>query len=76
MIHECCLPAEFFDLKTRLAGMIFQKLANYHLVCAIVVAINDIEQKRFQELILEANRGNQYRFFNDRSSAETWLAEI
>jgi hypothetical protein len=28
---------------------------------------------RFKELALECNRGNLFRFFEDKDAAETWL---
>jgi hypothetical protein len=75
LIPDACLSDEFFDLKTRTAGLFVQKLLNYHRVCAFVVSMDRVKSDRFREWMREANHGNQYRFFNDVASAEAWLAE-
>ena len=70
------LSDAFFDLKTKFAGALFQKLANYHIVCAVVMDIDAVESERFQELIREANKGNAYRFFADADTAGAWLGSL
>jgi hypothetical protein len=73
MLDEEHLHPDFFDLKTGLAGAIFQKFSNYHVKAAIVADLDGIKSKRFQELINECNKGNQINFFRDISKAEEWL---
>lgn len=75
LIPDACLSDEFYDLSTRTAGLFVQKLLNYHRVCAFVVSRDRAKSDRFQEWMREANRGNQYRFFDDVASAEAWLAK-
>ncbi len=74
MIYEANLSPDFFDLKTNLAGTLFQKMANYHLRGAGIISFDKIKSERFKELIFECNRGNLFRFFEDKESAEKWLA--
>ena len=74
ILYETNLPPEFFDLKTRLAGALFQKLANYHLRGAAIISMGQIKSERFKELIVECNRGQLFRFFEDKEAAEKWLA--
>ena len=74
LIHEANLSPDFFDLKTNLAGTLFQKLANYHLRGAGVISLDKIKSERFKELIFECNHSNLFRFFEDKESAEKWLA--
>jgi hypothetical protein len=74
ILHEGNFSPEFFDLKTTLAGALFQKFANYHLRGAAIISLDKIKHERFKELVFEANRGNLFRFFEDREAAETWLA--
>jgi hypothetical protein len=33
-----------------------------------------VNQGRFREMVLEANKGNQFRVFYQREAAELWLA--
>ena len=73
MLDEEHLHPDFFDLKTGLAGAIFQKFSNYHVKAAIVADLDGIKSERFQELIYECNKGNQINFFRDISKAEKWL---
>lgn len=73
LFHQENLSPDFFDLKTGLAGLLFQKLANYHLKTAVLVSLDSIQNPRFKELIYECNRGQQIRFYEDKSLAEDWL---
>ena len=74
LISEENFSSEFFDLKTNLAGMILQKFVNYHLRGAAIISLAKIKSERFKELVMESNRGNLFRFFEDREAAEKWLA--
>ncbi|HEX9926759.1 MAG TPA: DUF4180 domain-containing protein [Anaerolineae bacterium] len=74
MLYEANLSPEFFDLKTTLAGELFQKLANYHLRGAGIISLDRVTSDRFKELMFECNRGNLFRFFEDKATAEKWLA--
>jgi PadR family transcriptional regulator AphA len=73
MLDEEHLHPDFFDLRTGLAGGIFQKFSNYHVRAAVVVDLTGITSQRFQELIYECNRGGEIRFFNHLTEAEEWL---
>jgi hypothetical protein len=67
-------PPEFFDLSTGLAGELVRKLGMYQVRMAGVVPDVGVHSTSFQEFVIEANRGVQFRFFSDRSSAIQWLA--
>jgi hypothetical protein len=75
LLHEASLSPEFFDLKTTLAGTLLQKFANYHLRGAGLISLEKIKSERFKELIYECNKGNLFRFFEDRVAAEKWLTQ-
>lgn len=75
IIYERNLSPDFFDLKTGLAGTLFQKFANYRMKGAGVISLEGIKSERFKELVFESNKGNLFRFFEDRESAEKWLVE-
>ena len=73
LFHQENLSPDFFDLKTGLAGAVLQKCANYYIKAAAVVDFDSIQSERFKELISECNKGSQFHFYSDRSTAETWL---
>ncbi len=72
MLPEACLSPDFLSLSTRVAGLALQKLVNYNIK---TVAVLDITRtaKRFQEFVLESNKGSTFRVYGDIGSAETWL---
>ena len=69
------LPARFFDLSSGEAGMILQKLRNYHIRFAIVRTPTLQLSQRFEELLIDENRGPYFRLFDDRAAAEAWLCD-
>jgi len=72
LLYAGNLSESFFDLKSGLAGAILQKFANYHMKVALVIPLEFV-QGRFRDYVLEANRGNQFRTFQEKSDAELWL---
>jgi hypothetical protein len=75
LIYESNLSPDFFDLKTKFAGALFQKFANYRMRGAGIISLGKIKSERFKELIFECNKGNLFRFFEDKAAAEKWLAQ-
>ncbi len=74
ILNENDLAAEFFDLRSGLAGELFQKFVNYHLRAAIVLPDPEAYGERFSELAYEHRSHSLIRFVRSRSEAETWLA--
>ncbi len=69
------LTERFFDLSSGEAGAILQKFRNYHIRLAVVVSPGGSPQSdRFREMVAEERQGDDFRIFDDRSSAEAWLA--
>ncbi|MEI6101878.1 MAG: DUF4180 domain-containing protein [Eubacteriales bacterium] len=64
-----CVPEEFFDLKTRLAGEILQKFTNYRFRLAIVGDFDNIQSKSLRDFILESNLGKRYLFVSSEQEA-------
>jgi len=64
IIHERNFHADFFDLKSRLAGEVLQKFSNYRVKLAIVGDFAKYKSKRLQDFILESNKTNTV-FFTD-----------
>lgn len=54
--------AEFFDLKTGLAGEILQKFANYRMQLTILGNWSDIASGALADFIRECNRGGAVTF--------------
>ncbi len=73
LIHHDALDADFFDLKTRSAGLMLQKFANYHIKAVVVLPEDIVQSKRFMEMALEANKGNSFRIYASREEAQAWL---
>jgi PadR family transcriptional regulator, regulatory protein AphA len=67
------LSDEFFDLSTGLAGKLLLKFGNYSIRTAAVISRHRAEYGKFPEMMIEQNRGNDFRFFYDREKAEDWL---
>jgi uncharacterized protein DUF4180 len=67
------LAQEFFDLRSGLAGELFQKFTNYKLRVAIVLPDPEAYGERISELAYEHRSHNMIRFVRSKTEAETWL---
>jgi hypothetical protein len=74
LIESDRLPAAFFDLRTGFAGDLVQKFQNYGVKVAAVIGSSQEHGERFEDFLREARRGPQFRVFNERAQAETWLS--
>ncbi|AGA67911.1 hypothetical protein Desdi_0365 [Desulfitobacterium dichloroeliminans LMG P-21439] len=75
MIHYAALSEDFFELKTKVAGDILQKLMNYRIKAVAVIPDEIIQKGRFRELALEMNKGPHFRMVASREEAEAWLLQ-
>jgi len=73
ILEETGISADFFDLKTGLAGELFQKFENYKLRLGIVVPSPERYGERFKELAREHKTHNRIRIVGSREEAEAWL---
>jgi hypothetical protein len=73
LIPKGCLHPNFFNLKTGLAGLIFQKFSTYKMKTAFLGQWDEIQNERFKELMYECNKGLQIHFFTSTPEAERWL---
>ena len=73
LLDERELGANFFDLRTGLAGEVLQKFTNYRVRLAIVVADGLAYGGRFNELVREHRTHNAVRFFETEQLARQWL---
>lgn len=73
VLDETQLGPDFFDLRTGLAGEVFQKFTNYRARLAIVVADASAYGSCFSELVHEHRAHKQVRFFTSAQLARQWL---
>lgn len=73
LLNGECLDPAFFDLKSGLAGTVLLKLTTYQIRAAVILSRERIGSGKFSEFVLETNRGNQFRVFEQREDAVKWL---
>ena len=73
LLYADNLSEGFYDLKTTIAGNALQKLINYRIRAAAIIPEEKIGNGRFFEMVVESNRGNDFRVFQDREKAVDWL---
>lgn len=73
LIDGNAIADEFYDLKTKLLGMALQKFINYKIRVAFIIDGERTLSDRFKELVLEINKGTNFRACNSIESAEKWL---
>jgi PadR family transcriptional regulator, regulatory protein AphA len=73
LLHDQNIPDDFFDLSTGLAGQLLLKFGIYAIRVAAVVSPQRSRYGKFPEMMVEQNRGNEFRFFFDQNDAEEWL---
>lgn len=76
ILTESDLAPEFFDLRSGLAGELFQKFMNYNLRVALVLPDTDRYGQRFSELAYEHRSHNTIRFVDSTEQAKTWLLSL
>ena len=73
ILTEDDLASEFFDLRSGLAGELFQKFMNYKLRAAIVVPDPTVHGERFSELAYEHASHGMIRILRSKDEAMAWL---
>jgi len=73
ILSEKELARDFFDLRTGLAGELFQKFINYKIKVAIVVQDTQAYGERFAELAYEHKSHNMIRVVGSEDEAKGWL---
>src|SRR5262245_62106033 len=75
ILTEDDLAREFFDLRSGLAGELFQKFTNYKLRVAFVLPEPEAYGERISELAYEHKSHNMIRFVRSKDEAEAWLCD-
>ena len=73
ILTESDLALEFFDLRSGLAGELFQKFINYKVRTAIVLPNPKAHGERFAELAFEHASHDTIRFVGSQNDARAWL---
>jgi hypothetical protein len=73
ILTEKDLAPEFFDLRTGLAGELFQKFINYQIRVAIVLTDTEAFGERFSELAYEHRSHGMLRIVHSADEAKAWL---
>ena len=73
ILAESNLAPEFFDLRTGLAGELFQKFINYKVRIAIVLPDPEAYGERFSQLAYEHASHGMIRFFRSENEGKAWL---
>lgn len=68
IIHEKNITPEFFDLRTKIAGEILQKFAQYQMPLIIVGDFSKYKSKSLNDFIFESNKSQQINFIKDLSN--------
>lgn len=69
ILKEKNLKADFFDLKTGLAGAILQKFSNYRVQLAIIGEFSKYNSKSLQDFIYESNKQKRILFVENIEQA-------
>lgn len=73
ILTESNLAREFFDLRSGLAGELFQKFINYKVRIALVVPNPEAYGERFAELASEHSTHNLIRVVDSLEEGTKWL---
>ena len=73
LLTEADLDPSFFDLRSGLAGELFQKCTTYQLKLALVVSDLSLYSPRVAELAFEHQTNRTIRFFETTDKALAWL---
>jgi hypothetical protein len=70
------LTETFFDVSSGDAGVLLQKLRNYHIKLAVVCPPDSVRfSARFGELLNAERRDSHFSVFENRDAAVAWLSE-
>lgn len=73
LLYASNMSDNFFDLKSREAGNILQKLRNYAIKLALVLDDESLLTGRFGEMVGEEKKGSDFSVFTDTKKAIDWL---
>ena len=69
IISKDNLIEDFFDLRTKIAGEVLQKIINYRMKLAIIGDFSKYKSKSLRDFIYECNSGRDIFFVENESEA-------
>lgn len=69
IIYEKNIIADFFDLRTKIAGDILQKFTQYNMPLIIIGTFAKYKSKSLEDFIFESNKKRQINFLPSLDSA-------
>jgi hypothetical protein len=69
ILHEETLDSTFFDLKTKVAGEILQKISNYRMKLAVIGDFSKYKSKGLRDFIMESNKHGVVLFLDSVDEA-------
>jgi hypothetical protein len=77
LLYAQNLPPGFVDLSTGTAGALLLALQTYRVRLAVVLDLAATPHSTyFADMVREANRGRDVRFFPDRAAALAWIQQL
>ena len=76
LIKKEMLPAQFFELRTGLAGEILQKCVNYGIKLAVWGDFSSVSSKSLRDFLYECNQGRDFFFVESEEEAARKLASV
>ena len=74
IVHEKNIAPELFDLKTGIAGEVFQKCSNYKVQLAIIGDFTKFPSKSLRDFIYESNKHGMVNFVDTKEKAISKLS--
>ena len=75
VLREGAFSEKFINLRSGLAGIVLQKFINYHIKVSAIIEDKSKTHERFQELVYELNKSNNFKVFNNSVDAENWILD-
>lgn len=76
ILHEKNITSDFFDLKTKVAGEVLQKFAQYRMPLVIVGDFSKFSSKSLNDFIYESNKGRHINFVASIAEAIKLLSTL
>ncbi|MCI8483966.1 MAG: DUF4180 domain-containing protein [Lachnospiraceae bacterium] len=73
LLHERSVSPDFFNLRTGLAGAVLNKFQTYNIKTALIIQDMELLEGRFGEMVMESNKGNEFRVYDSVQAAEEWI---
>ena len=73
LLQESSVSPDFFNLRPGLAGAVLNKFQIYNIKIALIIQDMGLLEGRFGEMVMESNKGNEFRVYDSVQAAEEWM---